>query len=140
MPANMMKAPVGSSKLNVIGSSSAIVSAGPIPGSTPTNVPSSTPMAAKARFSGERTVPNPSIRSEMTARAAMSEDRRQPARKRHPEVLREGREEPEAEDQPGEHVTDQRVRAEDARQRNEHRRRGQRVADRLEQERIGQQR
>ena len=32
MPANMMKAPVGSSKLNVIGSSSAIVSAGPMPG------------------------------------------------------------------------------------------------------------
>ena len=46
MPANMMKAPAGSSKLNVIGSSSAIVSAGPIPGSTPTNVPISTPSAA----------------------------------------------------------------------------------------------
>src|SRR3954468_16401025 len=102
MPANMMKAPVGSSKLNVIGSNSAIVSAGPIPGSTPTNVPSSTPMAANARFSGESTVPNPSIRSEMTASAVTSEDRSQPGRQRDPEVLREGREEPEAEHQSGE--------------------------------------
>src|SRR3954466_6215448 len=100
MPANMMKAPVGSSKLNVIGSSSAIVSAGPIPGSTPTNVPSSTPMAANARFSGERTVPNPSMRSERTARTAMSEDRRNSGRQGYAEVLREGREEPEAEHQP----------------------------------------
>ena len=39
MPANRMNAPAGSSKLNVIGSSSAIVSAGPIPGSTPISVP-----------------------------------------------------------------------------------------------------
>src|SRR3954465_15178687 len=117
MPANMMKAPVGSSKLNVIGSSSAIVSAGPIPGSTPTNVPSSTPMAANARFSGERTVPNPSIRSEMTASVATSEDRCYPGRQGRAQVLGEGRVEPEAEHQPGEHVPDQRSRAEDARER-----------------------
>ena len=43
MPANRMNAPTGSLKLNVIGSSSAIVSAGPMPGSTPTSVPSVTP-------------------------------------------------------------------------------------------------
>ena len=107
-----MKAPVGSSKLNVIGSSSAIVSAGPIPGSTPTNVPSSTPMAANARFSGERTVPKPSSRSEMTASVVTSEDRREPRRQRHAEVLREGREQPEAEHQAGQHVAHERVRAE----------------------------
>ena len=63
MPANMMNAPVGSSKLNVSGSSSAIVSAGPMPGSTPTNVPSGTPSSANSRFSGSSTVPKPSIRS-----------------------------------------------------------------------------
>src|SRR5829696_10502636 len=99
MPANMMNAPVGSSKLNVIGSSSAIVSAGPMPGSTPTNVPSSTPMAANIRFSGVRTVPKPSIRSERTARTATSEDGRQPGRQRDPEVLGEGGVQPEAEHQ-----------------------------------------
>src|ERR1700709_183358 len=114
MPANMMKAPVGSLKLNVIGSSSAIVSAGPIPGSAPTNVPSSTRMAANARFSGERTVPNPSIRSEMTASVVTSEDRRNSGRQGDAEVLREGREEAEPEHQPGEHVAHQRMRAEDA--------------------------
>jgi hypothetical protein len=45
MPPNMMKAPTGSS-LNVSGSSSEIVSAGPMPGSTPMAVPSSTPIPA----------------------------------------------------------------------------------------------
>ena len=39
MPANMISEPAGSS-LKVIGSSSATVSAGPMPGSTPTAVPS----------------------------------------------------------------------------------------------------
>ncbi len=115
-----MNAPVGSSKLKVIGSSSAIVSAGPIPGSTPTNVPSSTPMAANARFSGVRTVPNPSIRSLRTASVVTSEDRRQPGRQRHAQVLRERREEPEAEHEPREHVAHQRLRAEHARERDEH--------------------
>ena len=64
MPAKRMNAPIGSSKLNVSGSSSAIVSAGPIPGSTPTNVPSSTPSSAYSRFVGSSTVPNPSISSD----------------------------------------------------------------------------
>ena len=62
MPANRMNAPTGSSKLNVIGSSSAIVSAGPIPGSTPTSVPSVTPAAASSRFCGDRTAAKPSSR------------------------------------------------------------------------------
>ncbi len=62
MPANRMKAPTGSSKLNVIGSSSAIVSAGPIPGSTPTSVPRITPAAASSRFSGVKTALKPSSR------------------------------------------------------------------------------
>src|SRR5262245_66673053 len=51
MPANMMSEPAGSS-LNVTGSNSATVSAGPMPGSTPTAVPSSTPISAYNRFIG----------------------------------------------------------------------------------------
>ena len=45
----------------------------------------------------------------------MSEDRRSPVGSDTPEVLREGREEPEAEHQPDEHVAHQRVRAEQPR-------------------------
>src|SRR5574342_575553 len=49
MPANMMKAGVGSSEY-VAGNSKATVSAGPMPGRTPTAVPSVTPARAQARF------------------------------------------------------------------------------------------
>ena len=42
MPASMMSAVTGA-KEKVIGSSIAIVAVGPMPGSTPTRVPSSTP-------------------------------------------------------------------------------------------------
>ncbi len=62
MPANRMNAPTGSEKLNVIGSSSATVSAGPMPGSTPTSVPSVTPAAASSRFWTDRTLAKPSSR------------------------------------------------------------------------------
>ena len=62
MPAKRMNAPTGSEKLNVIGSSSAIVSAGPMPGSTPTSVPRITPAAASSRFCGVKTAPKPSSR------------------------------------------------------------------------------
>ena len=47
----MMKAAVGS-RLKVTGSSRATVSAGPIPGSTPTAVPSVTPTIAHSRLKG----------------------------------------------------------------------------------------
>jgi hypothetical protein len=67
MPANMMKAPIGSLKLKVSGSSSAIATAGPIPGSTPTKVPSVTPAAASSRFSGRSAVPKPSASWSRTA-------------------------------------------------------------------------
>jgi hypothetical protein len=43
MPASMISAATGS-RLKVIGSSIAIVAVGPMPGSTPTAVPSTTPM------------------------------------------------------------------------------------------------
>src|SRR5687768_1562850 len=80
MPANMISAPVGSS-LTVSGSSIATVSAGPTPGSTPTNVPSVTPMKPHIRFIGCSATPKPVIRA---FRASMSdagcaEDRREPA-------------------------------------------------------------
>jgi len=42
MPASMISAVTGS-RLKVIGSSMAIVAVGPMPGSTPTAVPSTTP-------------------------------------------------------------------------------------------------
>src|SRR6476619_2143443 len=51
MPANRMKAAVGST-LKVIGSSSAIVSAGPNPGRTPIAVPSVVPTRHHIRFTG----------------------------------------------------------------------------------------
>src|SRR5688572_29398332 len=49
MPANRIRAPVGST-VAVAGSSSAMVSAGPTPGSTPMAVPSVTPSRPSSRF------------------------------------------------------------------------------------------
>ncbi len=60
MPANRISAPVGS-RVNVIGSSSATVSAGPMPGSTPTSVPIVTPIRARSRLVGVSASPNPVI-------------------------------------------------------------------------------
>src|SRR5918994_7331714 len=62
----MTKAPVGS-KSYVKGNRSATVSAGPIPGSTPTKVPSVTPIAASRRYSGRRAVAKPPARSPRTS-------------------------------------------------------------------------
>src|SRR3954470_13041246 len=58
MPPNMMKAGTGS-RPNVIGSRSEIVSAGPMPGSTPIAVPRSTPIPAYRRFCGVSAVAKP---------------------------------------------------------------------------------
>src|ERR687895_813916 len=62
MPASMISAVTGS-KLNVIGSSNAIVAVGPMPGRTPTSVPSKTPRKQKKRFSGANAVEMPRPRS-----------------------------------------------------------------------------
>src|SRR5688500_3097519 len=62
MPASMIKAPVGS-RPYVIGSSRATVIAGPIPGRTPTAVPTITPMRARSRLSGVAAVAKPSSRN-----------------------------------------------------------------------------
>src|SRR6266511_1800965 len=58
MPANRMKAAVGST-LKVIGSSSAMVSAGPRPGSTPIAVPSVVPTRHQSRFVGVSAIAKP---------------------------------------------------------------------------------
>jgi hypothetical protein len=72
-----MKAPIGSLKLNVSGSSSAMATAGPIPGRTPTNVPSVTPAAASSRFSGRSAVPKPSVKRVAHERVAAQQPRRE---------------------------------------------------------------
>src|SRR6478735_4940792 len=101
MPANMMNAATGSSPY-VTGSSSATAIAGPMPGSTPMAVPSSTPRAAHSRLSGVRAVPNPSMRE---LRAFMSEHSHQrTAGQRHAEQLVED----DIGDQ-GQHRGDQRI-------------------------------
>src|SRR5262245_34578515 len=58
MPANRMKAPVADT-LKVIGSSSAMVSAGPRPGSTPIAVPTVVPASAHNRLVGVSAVAKP---------------------------------------------------------------------------------
>src|SRR5918994_2209511 len=57
----MMRAPVGSS-LKVMGNTIAIVGSGPMPGRTPTSVPSMQPARHKARFSQDRATLKPSAR------------------------------------------------------------------------------
>src|SRR5688572_3633451 len=60
MPANMMNALVGS-RLKVTGRSTATVSAGPMPGSTPTAVPRVTPTRAHPRCGSVSAPANPSL-------------------------------------------------------------------------------
>src|SRR5215467_4233699 len=61
MPASMMSAGTGGS-VKVIGSSIAIVADGPIPGSTPISVPTSTPMKQYQMFWRLRATLKPSVR------------------------------------------------------------------------------
>src|SRR5262245_35700576 len=73
MPANRMKAAVGST-LRAIGSSSARVSAGPRPGSTPMAVPSVVPTRHHTRFIGvSATAKPPSSCEKASISAALSE-------------------------------------------------------------------
>jgi len=57
----MIRAATGGS-VKVMGSSMAMVATGPSPGSTPTSVPSRTPIRQNSRFSGERATPKPKAR------------------------------------------------------------------------------
>src|SRR6185503_11417647 len=83
MPANMISAPVGSS-FAVSGSSIATVSAGPTPGSTPTNVPSVTPMKPHNRLIGLSATPKPASsasNASMRLDSGHAEQRREPSRR-----------------------------------------------------------
>src|SRR5262245_53880137 len=76
MPANRMKAAVGST-LKVIGKSSAMVSAGPRPGSTPIAVPSVVPSRHHSRLVGVSATAKPfaSCESVSMARSAPRQER-----------------------------------------------------------------
>src|SRR5215510_2270986 len=86
MPASMIRPEVGS-RWKVSGSSIAMVAIGPMPGSTPINVPISAPASAKNRFAGVSATPNP------TARLCRSSIRRslpfRPDRDRQPQSKNE---------------------------------------------------
>src|SRR5689334_14200088 len=74
MPASMIRAPTGL-RLNVIGSSMAIVATEPTPGSTPISVPSRQPISAKNRCFSVSATPKPRIRLWKTSIAASLVDR-----------------------------------------------------------------
>src|SRR5919112_2748794 len=61
MPASMITDVTGS-KPKVIGRSMAMAAVGPMPGSTPTEVPRATPSRQKSRFVGVKAVSKPSAR------------------------------------------------------------------------------
>src|SRR6185369_3287430 len=61
MPASMISAPTGG-KPNVIGSSIATVAMVPMPGSTPTSVPTSAPIRQSIKLIGEKATPKPRAR------------------------------------------------------------------------------
>src|ERR1700687_6374282 len=63
MPASMISAPTGG-RPKVIGSSIATVAMVPIPGKTPTSVPTSAPIRHSSRLIGEKATPKPRARLE----------------------------------------------------------------------------
>src|SRR6266540_3003579 len=71
MPASMISADTGCSAY-VVGSSIAIVATGPMPGSTPISVPSSTPTNAYSALTGVSATENPSARCEKSSIARSS--------------------------------------------------------------------
>src|SRR6185503_10713768 len=90
MPASMISAATGL-RLNVIGSSIAMVATGPMPGSTPISVPSRQPISAYSRWIGVNATPKPitrllkiSIARPLSDRAVLDEIRAQRERQRQP--------------------------------------------------------
>src|SRR5438477_6944766 len=66
MPASMIKAPTGG-RPKVIGSSIATVAMVPMPGNTPTSVPTSAPIRHSRRLIGVKATPKPSARLEKSS-------------------------------------------------------------------------
>src|SRR3954467_2998340 len=94
------------STLAVMGSSIATATAGPMPGSTPTAVPSTQPTRAHSRLTGVIAVANPCISA---LRMSMSDPpRRREARKVDGQELREGPEHRRGDRQAG-HQVDRKV-------------------------------
>src|SRR5262245_20617576 len=89
MPANMMMADTGSMP-NVVGSRIVMPPRGPIPGNTPTIVPSSTPSAQYKRLVGVRQTENPNSRlSTVPTSAAPYSNRQDPRWQRYLEEAAE---------------------------------------------------
>src|SRR5258707_11787014 len=89
MPASMIKAPTGG-RPNVMGSSMATVAMVPIPGRTPTSVPTSAPTRHSRRLIGVNATPKPRARLEKSS--AISPSLNQKTREklqRQPERIRE---------------------------------------------------
>src|SRR6185312_14845299 len=78
----MMKAPVGS-RCAVTGSSSAMVSAGPMPGRMPMAVPSVTPRTHQPRLAKVRAVAKPSISAPILEHSAQDAGRQMQAERVH---------------------------------------------------------
>src|ERR1700716_1446692 len=89
MPASMIKAPTGG-RPNVMGSSMATVAMVPIPGSTPTKVPTSAPTRHSRRLIGLNATPKP--RARLEKRSAITPSLNHETREelqRQPERIRE---------------------------------------------------
>src|SRR3981081_4718439 len=89
IPASMISAPTGGSP-KVIGSSIATVAMVPIPGSTPTSVPTSAPIRHSRRLIGENATPKP--RARLEKRSAITPSLSQKTREklqRQPQRIRE---------------------------------------------------
>src|SRR6185369_4185626 len=88
-------------RLNVIGSSIAMVATGPTPGRTPISVPSRTPMNAYSRLIGVIATPKPRIRLLKSSMRASA-----PSRRPHREGQRQALHEDEVREQDQDHEED----------------------------------
>src|ERR1043165_4325871 len=75
MPASMISAPTGG-KPNVIGKSIATVAMVPMPGNTPTSVPTSAPIRHSSRLIGVKAPPKPGARLEKSSAITPSLDQK----------------------------------------------------------------
>src|SRR5712671_4615523 len=96
MPASMIRAPTGG-RPKVMGSSIATVAMVPMPGSTPTSVPTSAPIRHSSRLIGVRATPKPRARLEKSSNITPSLDQeareklqRQPQRIREKQTAADG--------------------------------------------------